>query len=73
MMNEFPVIPFMNAVEPVTIGELYNDLHEGSYGYTPAVLDFIFSTFKLDPRQHVSAFVSISLMEMFPGSGSSIL
>ena len=58
MMNEFHVILSVTVVAPDTIDTLYNGLHEGFYGYISAVLDFIFSTVKLDPRQHVSAFIS---------------
>ena len=72
MINEFPVIVSMTVVAPDTILKLYNDLYEGSYGYTPAVIDIIHSTVKLEPRQHVSAFVSSSLTDMFSGSGYSI-
>ena len=71
-MSEFPAILSMTVVAPDTIGTFYNGLYEGSYGYTSDVLDVICSTVKLEPRQHVSAFVSSSLTDMFPGSGSSI-
>ena len=60
------------VVAPDTIGTLYNGLHEGSYGYTSTVIDVICSTVKVELRQHVSAFISSSLTEMFLGSGSSI-
>ena len=72
MMNEFLVILSVTVVAPDTIGTFYNGLYEGSYGYTSDVLDVIHSNVKLDPRQHMSAFVSSSLTEMNPGSGSSI-
>ena len=72
-MNEFPVILSVTVVAPDTIGTLYNGLYKGLYGYTFHVLDVIrSSTVKLDPRQHVSAFVSSSLTEMFLGYESSI-
>ena len=71
-MDEFPVILSVTVVAPDTIGTLYNGSHEGSYVYTSDVLDVIYNTMKLEPRKHVSAFVSSSLTEMFPGSGSSI-
>ena len=63
-------MPFVTVVAPDKIGTLFNGLYKGSYGYISAVLDVIRSTVKLDPRQHVSAFVSSSLKEIFPGSGS---
>ena len=72
MMNGFPVILSMNVVTPDTIGTLYNGFYDGSYGYTSAVLDVICSTLKLEPRQHVSAFLSSSLREMFLGYVFSI-
>ena len=72
MMNEFPVILSVTVVAPDTIGTLYNGLYEGSYGYTSSVPYFILSTVKLEPRQHVSAFVSSSLTDMFLGYVSSI-
>ena len=62
----------VTVVAPDTIVTLYNGLHEGSYGYTSPVLYVISSTVKLEQRQHVSAFVSRSLIEMFPVSGYSI-
>ena len=71
MINEFPVILSVTVVDPDTIGTLYNGLHEGSYGYTSAVLYVICSTVKLDPIKYVSAFISSSLTEMFTGSSSS--
>ena len=72
MMNEFPVILSVTVAAPDTIGTLYNGLHKVSYGYTSTLIDVIHSTVKLEPRQHVSAFVSSSLTEMFLGYGSSI-
>ena len=57
MMNKFPVILSMTVVKPNTIVTVYNGLHEGLYGYTFAVLDVIYSTVKLEPRQHVSVLV----------------
>ena len=72
MMNKFHVILSVTVVVLNTIGTLYNGLHEGSYGYTSAIIDVILSTVKLDPKQHVSAFISSSLTEMFRGYGSSI-
>ena len=71
-MNEFLVILSVTMVAPDTIGTFYNDLYNGAYGYTSAVLDIICSTMKLEPKKHVSAFVSRSLTEMFLGYGPSI-
>ena len=66
------MILYVTVFVPYIISTLYNGSHEGLYGYTSAVPYLIFSTVKLEPKQHVSAFVSSSLTEMFPGSGSSI-
>ena len=66
------MILFVTVVTLDTIGTFYYDLYEGSYGYTSAVLDVIHSTVKLEPRQHVSAFISRSLAEMFTGYGYSM-
>jgi len=66
-MYVVPVSGSSHAVPPVTIGTLVIGAYEESYGYTSAVLYVIASTVKLAPKQHVSAFESLSLNPSVPG------
>ena len=68
-----PVDGQSHAVTPVTIGMSCMGVTEVSYEYTPTVRLVKDCTKKFLPRQHVSAFVSDSLLAMVPALGSCTL